>query len=71
MDMNQELKCPVCGEKMTPIMFLEEEWSPDGHYRTGRVRRACSHLEGEYCGNKECVDGDFLAGVWASKKDDI
>lgn len=35
MDMNHELKCHVCGERMTPIMFLKEEWSLDDHYRTG------------------------------------
>lgn len=62
------LPCPVCGGRIRPVMFEEEEEVLDKHthsyYRTGRKRRACSHMECPDCFHKEAVDGDFLAGEW-------
>ena len=57
------IECPICGGRMFPVMFTEEE--RDSHYMlTGRIRRACSHIECLDCGKKEAVDGDFLAEPW-------
>lgn len=65
---DEELKteqwlCSRCGGKMEPVMFLEHEYNKN-NVPTGRVRRACSHLECTSCLKKETVDGDFLVGEW-------
>ena len=65
-----DLTCRKCGEEMTPIMFKEEEYVTECgiSYKTGRYRRACNYLLCEYCGNKETVDDDFMAGPWIMKR---
>ena len=64
--MKNGFECPVCGDRLMPVMFMEEEEIYDsyGHYKTGRVRRSCSHLECVGCFHKEAVDDTFLAGDW-------
>ena len=61
-----DLTCCKCGEEMSPIMFKDEEYRVEHGttYKTGRYRAVCSHLQCEYCGHTECVDGDFMAGPW-------
>ena len=65
-----DLTCRKCGKEMTPIMFKEEEYATEYgmSYKTGRYRRACNYLVCEHCGNKECVDDDFMAGPWIMEK---
>jgi len=62
--------CPRCDSLMEPVFFMEEEekTSEEGwwKYKTGRVRRAVSHLECPHCFNKECVDDSF-DGPWRQK----
>lgn len=58
------IKCSKCGSDMLPIWFVEEEEKVvNGHngyrYKTGRKRKAVSHLECPCCFNKECVDGSL------------
>ena len=55
------IECPVCGNKMNPVWFTEEETETEHGimYKTGRKRMACSHLACEYCGHMECVDDSF------------
>lgn len=56
------IECPKCGSIMIPIWFTEEEVKhANGYYpyKTGRKRRAVSHLECPYCFTKECVDDSF------------
>lgn len=58
--------CEKCGADMQPVWFTEEEYkvTNDGfRYRTGRERRAVSHLECPYCFAKACVD-DTFDGAW-------
>ena len=63
---DENLKCPECGEQMSPVWFEEEETVlEDGHYyRTGRKRDAVDYLTCPYCFHNECVDGDFMGGPW-------
>lgn len=53
--------CRTCGSELTAIWFTEEETKIIGcsPHKTGRTRKACSHLQCEYCGDKECVDDTF------------
>lgn len=64
--MDKEFECENCGGNVYPVFFEEEEYKTEyGHmYKTGRVRRACSHLECDTCGKRYIVDGDYLAGEW-------
>lgn len=56
------IECPKCRNIMIPIWFIEEEEKyVNGYYpyKTGRKRRAVSHLECPNCFTKECVDDSF------------
>lgn len=58
--------CEKCGADMQPVWFTEEEYkvTNDGIMcRTGRERRAVSHLECPCCFTKACVD-DTFDGAW-------
>lgn len=58
--------CDYCGSLLEPVWFIEEEIkiTSDGHqYRTGRKRRACSHLVCTGCLKNHCVD-DTFDGPW-------
>lgn len=57
--------CSKCGGYLIPVYFTEEEIKTcDGHqYKTGRKRRAVSHLVCEDCMSNECVDDSF-DGEW-------
>ena len=55
-----------CGGSLIPAWFTEEGYkvTQDGHqYRTGRKRRAVSHLVCEACLKNFCVDDSF-DGAW-------
>ena len=55
-----------CGGSLIPVWFTEEEYkvTQDGfQYRTGRKRRAVSHLVCEDCLKNFCVDDSF-DGAW-------
>jgi len=55
-----------CGGRLFPVWFLDEEEvvTREGwRYKTGRVRRAVSHLVCECCLANHCVDDSF-DGPW-------
>lgn len=54
-------ECPQCGGPLSPVWFLEEEYVKG--IRTGRKRKACSHLLCDRCGHIEIVDDSF-DGPW-------
>ena len=58
-------ECPHCGNQMAPVYFTEEETKIKNGvlYKTGRKRRAVSHIECPICFKKECVD-DTFDGPW-------
>ena len=59
-------ECERCGGELKPVWFIEEEYKTtnDGHkYRTGRKRRAVSHLTCDNCLKNYCVDDSF-DGAW-------
>lgn len=62
-------KCEDCGCNLEPIWFLEEETIVDSGcmYKTGRVRRAVSHLVCPVCLHNYCVD-DTFDGTWRQGK---
>ncbi len=57
------MRCCKCGYGMAMVHYIEQEevqHSRGGpYYKTGRVRRAVSHLLCEYCGHQEAVDGSL------------
>lgn len=58
-----------CGYGLQPVYYEEAEtkrydW---GEVKTGRYRKACSHLFCDYCGRQYCVD-DTFDGPWYNKK---
>lgn len=57
--------CSKCGSTLVPIWFTEEEIKivNGSMIKTGRKRKACSHLECSSCFKKECVDDSF-DGKW-------
>lgn len=61
--------CHECGHSLSPVWFEEEEVKVEkgSMYKTGRVRRACSHLVCSCCGKKEAVD-DTFDGKWKDVK---
>lgn len=63
--MNNYGTCNKCSIELKPVYFIEEEIKVVGGslIRTGRKRRAVSHLECQCCGKKECVDDSF-DGNW-------
>lgn len=63
--MNYYGECPVCGNDLSPIWFVEEQIKHDHGviYKTGKKRNAVDYLICEYCGHKECVD-DTFDGAW-------
>lgn len=59
-----------CGYHLEPVYFEEQEEKicKDGfRYKTGRYRKAVSHLVCENCGKNHCVD-DTFDGPWYNKK---
>lgn len=56
-------KCDRCGDNMIPVWFIEEEYKPGSIVKTGRKRKACSHLECPSCFRCYCVDDSF-DGSW-------
>lgn len=50
-----------CGASLLPVWFTEEERIVKNGvmHKTGRVRRACSHLYCPICGRQYCVDDSF------------
>lgn len=54
-----------CGGRLFPVWFTDEEYSivKGIMFRTGRKRRACSHLVCESCLKNHCVDDSF-DGPW-------
>ena len=59
-----DIKCE-CGGQFMPVWFTELETKvvAGSLIRTGRRRRAVSHLECDSCFNKLCVDDSF-DGPW-------
>lgn len=59
--MNEFGKCPYCGGNLIPIWFIDEETIVQyGHLiKTGRKRRAVSHLTCEDCLSNQAVDDSF------------
>lgn len=55
------IKCSICGGRMVPVWFKEYEYK--NGIRTGRKRKACSHLECLVCGEKSIIDDSF-DGPW-------
>lgn len=55
----------ACGISLGPVWFDEEELVMDGgrQVKTGRKRRACSHLICSGCGKSYAVD-DTFDGPW-------
>lgn len=53
--------CTKCGCKMKPVYFIEEEYTCQNGclFKTGRKRKAVSHLVCENCLTNECVDDSF------------
>lgn len=60
MDMNYGI-CDQCYGRLIPVWYIEEETKVINGVmcKTGRVRRACSHLVCESCLKKFCVDDSF------------
>lgn len=58
-------KCPHCGGRLIPIWFIDEETVVRyGHLvKTGRRRRAVSHLTCEVCMRNQVID-DSYDGDW-------
>ena len=58
-----------CGGSLIPVWFTEEETKVANGimYKTGRVRRACSHLVCEDCLKNFCVD-DTIDGPWHNRR---
>lgn len=54
-------QCEQCGADLKPIWFTEEEYQIIGgiSIKTGRKRRACSHLVCPDCLKNYCVDDSF------------
>lgn len=57
--------CSKCSVPLEPVWFTEEEYEVVNGimYKTGRKRRAVSHLECPCCLNREIVDDSF-DGPW-------
>jgi hypothetical protein len=57
--------CSTCNSELKPVWFIEEEYtySSGNRYKTGRKRKACSHLECTGCLKNICVD-DTFDGNW-------
>lgn len=58
--------CPECGGDLEPVHYIEEEYkiTRNGYrYKTGRKRRAVSHLVCTLCLKNQCVDDSF-DGPW-------
>lgn len=57
-----------CGGSLLPAWFTEEEYATKGgiRWKTGRYRRACSHLECDACHRKVCVY-DTFDGPWQTR----
>ena len=55
--------CPKCADdnKLIPIYFIEHEYIKGK--KTGRIRRAVSHLECAVCGRSFTIDDSFDA-LW-------
>ena len=53
--------CCKCGTPLKPVWFTEEEYkTEEGRmYKTGRKRKACSHLQCPSCFYKEIIDDSF------------
>lgn len=60
--------CNSCKSKLEPVWFIEEERKTVGGtlIKTGRERRACSHLVCA-CGKEFTVD-DTFDGPWYSSR---
>lgn len=58
--------CERCNTPLAPVRFREEEvdWSSGHPRKTGRTRKACSHLVCPKCLSNFCVDDSF-DGPWA------
>lgn len=58
-----------CGGSLIPVWFTEEETKVANGimYKTGRVRRVCSHLVCEDCLKNFCVD-DTFDGPWHNRR---
>lgn len=58
-------RCPDCSGELMPVYFTEEEYvvEPSGiRYKTGRKRKAVSHLVCKVCLKNICVDDTFDGG---------
>jgi hypothetical protein len=54
----RKIDVPICcGKPMSKIWFTESEYSKG--IKTGRTRRAVSHLLCDSCGKEEIVDDSF------------
>lgn len=53
--------CERCETPLNPIWFEEDEYKVTygSLHKTGRIRRAVSHLECPYCGKRYIVDDSF------------
>lgn len=60
--MNDKYGICECGTPLSPVWFIEEERDKHFH-KTGRKRKACSHLICEDCGKTYPVD-DTFDGMW-------
>ena len=61
-------QCSVCGGKLEPSWFVEEEYTViDGRlHKTGRTRHAVDYLYCTDCFHKETVDDSF-DGPWIGR----
>ena len=57
------IKCSRCDIIMKYIWLTEKEYYPKSNTPTGRTKHACSHLECDNCGKRECADDSF-DGDW-------
>lgn len=57
--------CSYCGGELKPVWFIDEETVVEHGimYKTGRKRRAISHLVCENCLKREVIDDSF-DGDW-------
>ncbi|GCD11681.1 hypothetical protein [Clostridium tagluense] len=57
--------CSICGSNLVLVWFIEEETKIINGvmYKTGKKRKACSHLECTTCFKNVCIDDSF-DGNW-------
>lgn len=59
-------ECPVCGGKLVPSYFQENELDAKG-FPTGRWRRGVSSVSCCKCLRPVVTDGEYGSGPWHNK----